>query len=112
MHTLHANFPLKCPSASAKSKILTSGSEINFSFDAGLSSFACTQSARALGGCFFISMHLIELNALQVMVLKRSRSPAKDDMQTFNSWCSLLNKRESQSNKIKAEYYCLASDSL
>lgn len=55
---------------------------------------------------FFISMHLIELNALQVMVLKRSRPPSKDDMQTFNSWCSLLNKRESQFNKIKAEYYC------
>lgn len=94
------------PECLCKSKILTSGFEINFLFDAGLSSFAWTQSARALGGCFFISMHLIELNALQVMVLKRSRPPSKDDMQTFNSRCSLLNKRESQFNKIKAEYYC------
>lgn len=41
------------PECLCKSKILTSGFEINFLFDAGLSSFAWTQSARALGGCFF-----------------------------------------------------------
>lgn len=78
------------PKCLCKSKILTFGVEINFLLDARLSSFGSTQPTRALGGCFFISMHLIELYALQVMLLKRSVSLQRDVMLTFNPWCPLL----------------------
>lgn len=51
---------------------------------------------------FFTRMHMIELNTLQVMLLKRSRSLSKDDMQTFNPWCSLFNFIKGNHRVIKS----------
>lgn len=103
---------LKCQCAFAKARYWLLGLKSIFCLMLGCQASPLHSQQELWVVVFPSVMHLTGLNAQQVMVLKRSRFSSKDDMHTFNSWCLLLNKRESESNKIKAEYYCLVSDSL